>query len=187
MAFFKNFNFARFIILAGVVGSVALAYMAYEVHEKNVGARAALEPGGEVEVLVRQIQSNSRLATSLSRLKANEGLAGGEKNEMISYVRRWSAHPEVGIGDVNVKMNSRAVARNIEDHNVVITPQGRTDRPFQRVSIANYLYRLEQKSSRVRVTDLHISYEDSKLKPHQVPPNDRWTFSATVTSRQKTD
>ena len=55
---------------------------------------------------------------------------------------------------------------------------------------ANFLWMLEDKSSRVRVTDLKIEALNSenppkpRLKPHELPSG-RWSFSCRVTSRYR--
>ncbi|MEM7516919.1 MAG: hypothetical protein AAF368_08360, partial [Planctomycetota bacterium] len=58
-----------------------------------------------------------------------------------------------------------------------------TKRRFSRVKISNFLYKLEEESSRVKVTHVKMETGQRGLKEEQVP-DDKWTLLAEVTSRQ---
>ena len=76
----------------------------------------------------------------------------------------------------------------MQDKVYLISPSLKDD-TFRREQIANYLYKLENESRRVRVTDLVVEAlnADGKknLKPEEYP-SDLWSFTFTVTSRQRT-
>ena len=78
------------------------------------------------------------------------------------------------------------VGRNFTDHTHTITPLD-PKRDFGRVQLANFFYKLESDSSRVKVTDIDIrNMEDRGLDDAAIPP-DRWTFKATITTREKSE
>ena len=58
------------------------------------------------------------------------------------------------------------------------------NRPYSRVYISNFLYRLEEKSRRVKVTHLKLQ-PVQKQQPDEFGGN-AWTFDAIITSRQST-
>jgi hypothetical protein len=184
-AFFAGFNFARFIILACLVGAFPLGYSGWKRYEHNQMLSAALQPGGEVERLVRQIQSNSHLYTSLKLEQRDESLFGGEQSDVHGYIRRHAFADNIEIGQVSI--TPRPVPfRTFIDHTHLITPDD-PKRDFSRTQLANFLYRLESESSRVKVTDIDIrNSSDRRLADEEVPP-DRWTFKATITTREKVE
>ena len=53
---------------------------------------------------------------------------------------------------------------------------------LSRASVANFLYKLEELSRRVRVTSLKLT-PHSRLKPGELG-DDFWTFSAEITARR---
>ncbi|HEX6882412.1 MAG TPA: hypothetical protein VF530_03465, partial [Planctomycetota bacterium] len=75
-------------------------------------------------------------------------------------------------------------ARDIEDKIYKISPDQKSQK-YPRLQIANFLYRLEEASRRVKVTRLKlIPFE--KTTPGQVV-KDLWTFEADLTTRTKID
>ena len=75
----------------------------------------------------------------------------------------------------------------VTDRVYTVTPFLRED-AFSRGQIANFLWKLEYDSRRVRVTELTLTALDADNKPRVKPddyPSDKWTFKCQVTSRQK--
>ena len=132
-AFFTGFNFARFIILACLIGSVPLGWRAWNLFQYNEGLRTALAEGGEVEQLVRRIQQNARLYSKLKLQQRDESLFGGEQKDVHNYIRRHAAADNVEIGQVAINPRPN-VGRNFTDHTHTITPLD-PKRDFGRVQL----------------------------------------------------
>lgn len=182
-SFFKNFNFARFIILACLLGSIGLGYWAYDLYQKNETLREALSHDGDVETTVGRLMQNSLTYSELSKERRSESLFG-EQADVVSYVRRIAFGDNIDIGEVNVSSTPRPVNKGVTDLTYKITPND-PDQSFQRTAIANFLFTLEDSSARVRVTEVQIDTAEKKLRPEEIPAEDKWRFSATATSRQK--
>ena len=184
-SFFAGFNFARFIILACLVGSGPLAWRAWGQYEHNQFLASTLERGGEVESLVRRIQSNARLYSKLKLEQRDESLFGGEQADVHSYIRRQATDDNIDLGQVDITPRS-IPSRIFTDHTHVIKPLD-AKRDFSRTQLANFFYRLESESNRVKVTEVDIrNVSDKRLKDSEIP-DDRWSFSATITTREKTE
>lgn len=182
-SFFAGFNFARFIILACLIGSVPLGWRAWEQYNYNEELRVALAQDGEVERLVRQIQSNARVYTKLKLQQRDESLFGGEQKDVLNYIRKWAGWDNIEIGQVTIVPRDDT-GRSFTDHKHQITPLD-PKRDYSRVQLANFFFKLENESSRVKITDIDIrNKEDRGLDDAAIPP-DRWSFKTTITTREK--
>jgi hypothetical protein len=56
---------------------------------------------------------------------------------------------------------------------------------FQRTQIANFMFKLEEGSKRVKVTEFEIGTAKA-LKPEDIP-DDKWTFKCSMTIRGKSE
>jgi hypothetical protein len=183
--FLQQITFARFLIVACLVGSVVLGGMAWNRRKANEELRGALATGGEFERLTRETQENSRLFTQL--MKEHESQDLGAQSNPDSYIRRHAYDDTARLGDVDILPNERSYGKYV-DKTYKITPKDK-DQAYSRTAIGNFLYNLEANSSRVRVTELEIRTQTPKgrrLNPEDVP-EDKWTFTATVASRTRTD
>ena len=81
----------------------------------------------------------------------------------------------------NINPSSTEPFKGVEDLTYSIKPKYR-DKRFLRASVANFLYKLEELSRRVRVTSLKLT-PHSRLKPGELG-DDFWTFSAEITARR---
>lgn len=184
-AFFTGFNFARFIILACLIGSFPLGWYAWERYQVNQELSAALQPGGEVERLVRQIQSNAHRYTDLKLEQRDESLFGGEQADVQNYIRRHAFADNIEIGQVAITPRESKMKTYIDYTNAITPDNPKTD--FSRTQIANFLFKLESESNRVKVTDIDIhNSSEKRLDDSEVPP-DRWTLKATITTREKVE
>lgn len=186
MGFFKDLNLARAIMLGSVLLSLVLAYAGW------FGVPAAKWPGhvqvaemrdnldGRVENLSREISRLSRQHTELSRAVSKEGLT--KANNPMSYIMSIAAEDYVELGNVEINPRERDTQiRSVVDKTWEIKAD--PSRDYQRSQISNFLYQLEAKSRRVKVTDLKIENFNKRVKNHEIPA-DEWTFDATVTSRE---
>jgi hypothetical protein len=77
------------------------------------------------------------------------------------------------------------VTKGIVDKKIRIKPTSR-DKVFQRSKIANFLYKLEADSRRIRVTDMVIELGGkSRVREHEIPEEGNWTYDVEITSRQR--
>ncbi len=186
MNFFGELNFARVMILTCLVGSCVLGWSIRENYEQIKLQDQALAPNGKAAQLVRQIQSLSKRYTELYDRKSDEKLTAQGKPQ--TYISDTAAHVDIRVGRVDIKVNERSVTSNIRDKTYTVTPQER-DTQFLRSNIANFLWKVEADSRRVRVTQLtmtaHNSQGKTRVRPEEFP-EDTWTFSCKITSRQRT-
>lgn len=186
MSFFRGFNFARFIILLSYLGAIPLGWNAWEQFQKNEEMKAALARGGEVERQVDRIRESSQVYTKLMAERRGEGLIGADA-DVQSYIIKKAYDDAVELGDINISVGSpRGIGKGVREIRYEVEPSDR-ERSFQRTSIANFLYILEQDTQRLKVTDLTLNIDQKGLKPEQIPDRDYWKFDATVTTRQKVD
>lgn len=185
MGFFKEMNLARGIMLGSLVLSIVLAYTGWR------GLPAAGWPGhvqvadmrdnldNRVEKLSREISRLSRQHTELTRAANKDGLTKTDSPQ--SYIMQVAAEDYVELGNVEINPNERDLSKTVVDKTWAIKPEDQRD--YRRSQISNFFYQLEAKSRRLKVTDLKVEKFQRRLKPHEIP-DDKWTFTATVTSRE---
>ena len=180
--FFKQMNLARAIIYSSLLGALVLAVIGWRRQTELSAMREASKD--EVPKLARTIEQLGRRHSQLTSAMRKDALSG--QSDLESYIRGIAAFDRVEIGNVNIS-NTEApgATRGVMDRKYSIKPTDRT-RAFPRSKIANFLYKLEAESRRVRVTDVTVEVADKKIKPHEVP-EDNWTFEAELTSRQRTE
>lgn len=181
-AFFERMNLARSIILFALVGSFALGWLGWQRSRELAELRANLEE--DTQKLVANIEKLGREHTQLSKSARQEGLAG--QTDLESYIRKVGIADRVEIGDLKLNPGSDPRGtKGVVDKKYTIKPTDK-EHAFQRSRIANFLYKLEADSRRVKVTNLVIETAEKRIKPHEIP-EDNWTFEAEVTSRQRAD
>jgi hypothetical protein len=178
--FFANLNFPRAVILGSVVLSLVLAFFAWQANSRRV------ELTDQCEKRVKKLSTEILdLALQLNqydqRVDADQF---GKARDPESYIRSVAYEPNVAIGDVDITPKTVPLRTGLVDKRFMIKPKNR-QQPFTRREISNFLYRLEEKSRRVRVT--HVKVEpQGKVKPDEIH-KDVWTFDAEMTSRETTD
>lgn len=178
-ALFKDMNLARGIILGSLVLSLVLAYTGWRFHTQRVELEVALET--EVPNMARETQVLSRRYSQLYDEAELEGLKGQSDPE--SYLRVLAADSKVKLGSVEItKPQPQRPSKGVVDIKYRIVPQVR-DRGYDRKNLANFMWLIEERSRRVRVTSFSMTREGN-LKPWEYG-NDRWKWDVEVTSRQK--
>lgn len=178
-AFFRDMNLARGIILGSVVLSLVLAVTGYRLYRQRVALEVALAQ--EVPDLARETQVLSRRYSALYKQAELEGLKG--QSDPYTYFRELAADSKVRLGSVEITQPpAQRPSKSVIDIKYRIVPSTR-DRGASRKNLANYLWLIEDKSRRVRVTQFSMTREGN-LKPWEYG-NDLWKWDIEVTSRQK--
>jgi hypothetical protein len=180
-SFFANLNLARGIMLLAAIASVGLVVLGYQRSRELSELRLNLEQ--DVAKLAGQIQQLGRKHTQLTKNMRQEGLAG--QADLESYIRKVANADKVEIGDLKLNPSSDPRTKGVIDKKYRIEPSNR-ELDFQRSRIANFLYKLESDSRRVKVTDITLEVAEKRVRPHETP-EDKWTFKAEVTSRQRVE
>jgi hypothetical protein len=181
MKFFQSLNMARGIILVSLIGSLVLGYLCWQRSSELSELRGQLQK--QVQPTVTGLMQSAQRHTQLSRGLKDDSL-GGQKN-LETYIRKVAAMDRVEVGNVNLANTDTPITKGIVDKKYRIKSDDR-DRSFPRLALANFLWKLEEQSRRVKVTDIKLEIAEKRLKTHEVP-EDKWTFEAEVTSRQRTD
>ena len=194
-SFFKDFNLARAIILCSLVGAIALGVFGWMQSRKLSELQASLErnqvrksAGGsydetDVTKLVREIETLGRKHSQLSKAQRAEGFT--ETEGLNNYIERAIMADGVELGEHGTDPSTTPVGKGIEDKRIRIKPNSR-ERVFPRSKIANFLYKLEADSRRIRVTDLVIELGGkTKVREHEIPEENAWTYEVEITSRQR--
>lgn len=178
-AIFKDMSLARGIILGSLVLSLVLAYTGWRFHSQRVGLEVALE--SEVPNLARETQVLSQRYSKLFDEAEMEGLKG--QSDPYTYFRQLSADSKVKLGGLEfTNPQPQRPSKGVIDIKYRIVPQDR-NRAFDRKNLANFMWLIEERSRRVRVTSFSMTREGN-LKPWEYG-NDRWKWDIEVTSRQK--
>jgi len=180
--FFKNMNLARAIMLFSLIGALALGVYGWQRHTRLAEMRRNYEQ--DVPKLVKEVEQLGRKHTQLSAAMRKDALTG--QADLESYIRKIALLKHVEIGDLNFTPSTDPRTKGVVDKKYGIRPTDK-ERSFTRSKIANFLYKLEAESRRVKVTDIDLTFAEKRLKPHEIPETDMWTFSAELTSRQRTE
>ena len=183
--FFAELNFARVMILTCLVGSCVLGWFIHENYGRIKLQDEALAPDGRAAQLVREIQSLSKRYTELYDHKSDENLTA--QGNPQTYISNIAGHEDVRLGRVDIKVSDHTVTNTVRDKTYTVTPQER-EKAFLRSNIANFLWKVEADSRRVRVTQLTMTAHNSQGKTRVQPeefPDDTWTFSCKITSRHR--
>ena len=198
MDFFRGMNLARALILLCLVAAGGLGYWAFQNQKRVDDLRSKLGLDEEwtfresnATWIENQVGEAQRLAveyTNSSKALEDEGLTKNE--DPTTYIRGKASHPKIRMGRLSITPNQER-QRGYTDRKYRIQPDnkgsGRNSerKTFDRTQIANFLYKLEETSSRLRVTSFNISpigrVEFDKY------PTDEWDFDCTITIREKTE
>ena len=83
------------------------------------------------------------------------------------------------MGEPNASMDTKVPFRGAEDRVFTVRPPDKT-KVFTREQLAQFFWRIENQTSRMRVTQIQVDLADRKR-----PEDDLWTFSAQFTSRAR--
>jgi hypothetical protein len=176
-----NMNFARWIIVIGGVGALALGASGWQLYSKRTEFEEALAPNGRVEAQCKRIQGLGKEYTKAHKDLGGENLKA--QDDMTTYITRRAADPRVQLGSVKVIPQQKSeIQKDVWDFKYGIKPQSE-DKGQPRDRIANYFYKLESDSRRLRVTNIHM-WQEQRLKEWEVG-NDLWKWECEVTTRQK--
>jgi hypothetical protein len=182
-AFFTNMSLARWIIVVSLVLSIALCFTGWRLHQQRAMLEAALVK--QVPDLAVELQSLSKSYSKLYKDSEREGLKG-EQADPAGYIRGIASLDDVQIGQLEIATPpATEMIKGVLDRKYTIKPQNR-DAGFPRLKIANFLWRLENASRRVRVTHIHMETAQKNPK-HEDVLMDSWKWEAEATSRAKKD
>ncbi|MBK7878505.1 MAG: hypothetical protein IPJ77_22850 [Planctomycetes bacterium] len=182
-AFLQKLNFARVMMLVALLFSAVLAYTGWNQYETLSELKQDLET--RMPETAKGLEAAGRRHTQLAKNYDKEALKG-EQN-LMSYALKCATDDRVEIGEIDPQpsVDKNTGTKGIEDQKLDIKPKD-PKRGYTRLRIANFLYRLEEQSRRVKVTDVEFTLAGPKTAKHEVP-EDSWTFSCQITSRQRRD
>ncbi len=200
MSSLKKLSAMQYMIALCLVGACVLGWLGWEQHQRVGHLRDMLAIDGQddsvagkespLELQVYEIQTKARLYTDLHKQLQGEDLRVSE--DSASYIRGIASLRQIALGSVAVNPSSRSVKslKGYTDRMYAILPKnlgsGKKKAPtFQRTQIANFMFKLEEGSKRVRVTKFQIG-TPKPLKAEAIP-DDRWTFKCSMTIRGKTE
>lgn len=182
-SFLQSMSLARWIIAISLLASIGLGAYGYSLHKQRKLLEDAL--ASEVPKLSLDLQNLAKRHTVLMKQFEREGLQG--QSDPVTYIRTIAAGRDAQIGDTTVDPPQETEnIKGVLDTRYTIKPSNR-DRGFNRLNIANFLYKLESESRRMRVTRLRLDPEAKSVKPENILENDSWRWEAEVTSRTKSE
>jgi hypothetical protein len=174
-------SLARWIILVALLSSIGLGYYGYRLHSQRMELEDAL--ANDVPKLSLELQNLAKRYTVLNKQFERDGLQG--QSDPATYIRTIAAGRDVQIGDITVDPPQETQPMTgVLDTRYTIKPSNR-DRGFPRLNIANFLFKLESESRRMRVTKLRMEPEAKSVQPENVLESDSWRWEAEVTTRTK--
>jgi hypothetical protein len=169
----------RIMIVLLVLGSGFLGWTAYKQHQRIQFLRAALAPNGIVPKTVASIQQNAEEYALYKDRAASDQL---KDQDPASYIRGLAGHPNINIGRLELDRTEDEPARGINQLNYRIEPND-SKTTFDRRNIANFLYKLEEDSRRVKVT--YIEMNPATKIDEGARPQDTWRMKATISMRER--
>lgn len=191
----KNMNAMMAMIVLCVVGSLVLGWLGWEQHQRAGHLRDVLglndkdqvvnSKMGLIEQQAREIQLAANQYTELTKQLEGDNLRGD--NTPLTYIRGIASNRLIALGAVNINPRTDK-QRSYTDNVYTVIPKSlnagsRSAPTFQRTQLANFMYKLEEGSQRVKVTSLRIDTA-KPLKPEEIP-DDRWSFQCSITLRSK--
>jgi hypothetical protein len=179
MGFFKNLNLARGAVIASVLGSLVLGWLCW-LQKAELETLQAAASKQQIEKDMRQLMSLGHEHTQLRN--ALKSRSGSGADDIQSYVRRQATTKDVDIGNVEISKESKPI-KGVVDDVYRITFRDK-DRSFDRVRLTNFLYKLEEGSPRLKITNITLQVAEKNLKPHEVP-SDTWSLDTSLMVRQR--
>lgn len=180
MSYFKEFNFVRAVTLLSFLGALVLGYVVSRQHVELKAVRESIAPGGKIEKTSQDLQLLAKQFRQLDEQRQRDSSL--DLKQPDAYVRKIGG--QVYIAQIKVDLDIKNVGsqKDLFDHNLRLRPQD-AKTSFQRKQLWEYFSRLEGENARLRVTSLRVSNAKTRVAPNEIP-EDRWTFDATLTSRQ---
>lgn len=170
----------RIMIALLVLGCGFLGWTAYKQQQRLEFLRLALAEGGLVPRTVGSIQQNAELYSTYKDRGLSDNLKGADPRVYIDGV---AGHPRVSIGRVDIDPNREQDAgKNAIDRSYRIEPNDRKA-VFDRRNIANFLYKLEEDSRRVKVTLVDLK-PATKTGEGELP-KDLWQLTTQISMRER--
>lgn len=170
----------RIMIVLLVLGSCFLGWTAHKQQQRIQFLRSALAPNGLVPKTVASIQQNAENYANYKDRAASDQL---KDQDPSVYIRALAGHPNINIGRVEVNFTESESGRGVSQRNYQITPT-ESRATFDRRNIANFLYKLEEDSRRVKVTSIELNNASSRVEPG-ARPQDLWQLKATISMRER--
>ena len=200
MSSLKKLSAMQYMIALCLVGAGVLGWMGWQQFQRvghlrellaiDAADQTNLGQESQLELQVEEIQTKARRYSDLHKQLEGEDLRVSE--DSASYIRGIASNRQIALGSVAVNPSSRGVKslKGYTDRMYAILPKnlgsGKKKVPtFQRTQIANFMFKLEEGSKRVKVTKFQIGTA-KPLKAEDVP-NDKWTFRCSMTIRGKTE
>lgn len=180
----------RIMIVALLIGSAVLGWMAWEQHNEIKRYEEALQPNGYVEKTVERIQKKAFQYTQYKERSETEGVkGGGDSGSIAKYVRERAQDRNVLWGGVSIgaakEKGATVGKKSYMDTSYKVTPQEK-DQAFDRHRIANFFYLLEKDSRKLKITEVEIKTAGKAPRPEDIP-QDLYDVEFTLTVRDRTD
>lgn len=169
----------RIMIVLLVLGSGFLGWTAFKQQQRIEFLRTALAPDGLVPKTVASIQQNAETYAIYKDRSASDQL---KDQDPAVYIQGLAGHPNINIGRVDVKFSETEAGRGITQRNYPIEPSD-AKATFDRRNLANFLYKLEEDSRRVKVTSVELT-PATKME-EGARPQDLWRMKATISMRER--
>jgi hypothetical protein len=169
----------RFIIFGCLMASAVLGYFVFVRMERLEQVKDELVL---VKKVIKEIQQDAVELERLQALSRDDKFKEEETAE--DFIRAIADQRVVQLGQVKLS-NKKKPGKGVEDHIYTIQPVHKKEQKFHRDQIGNFLYRLEEQGSHVKVTSIVLKPHD-KVRPGEFG-NDEWTYDIELTSRTKDD
>ncbi len=196
----KKLSAMQYMIALCLIGACVLGWMGWGQYQRANHLRDLLAidakdqpiPGKPslVEMQVEEIQTKAREYTELH--KQLEGEDSRVSEDSGSYIRGIASHGQIRLGSLAINPSSRGVKgiKGYTDKVYAILPKNlgsvkKKVPTFQRTQIANFMFKLEEGSKRVKVTKFEI--KTPKPIKAEVIPDDKWAFKCSMAIRSKTE
>ena len=196
MSILKELTAMKVMILLCVIAAGVLGWFGWEQHKRVKDLRGYLglnsqeeikEPKSDVEEEAENLQIAASNFTALTKELEGDNLRG--ENSPMSVIRGVATNPKIAMGAIDIDPRE-SPGRGFVDKTYAIKPKNLSSADknkaptFQRTQLANFMFKLEEGSKRIKVTSFRISQTGQSFKPEEIP-EDRWGFSGTITIREK--
>jgi len=176
-----NMTWPRWLMVICAVSSVGLAANGWRLYSERTDLQTELAEAAPARA--QDIQFLGKLYSKLQADAEREGFVTQDKPDL--YFRGIATDEAVQLGQIDVDPASpRSFFKGTLDLTYTLRPQvNKSDVGFPRDRLANFMYLIEQKSGRVRVTRVRLD-PFQKAKAWE-PTDDRWKWEIAATSRAK--
>lgn len=183
MDFFREFNLTRGVIVVSLLASAYLGYLVKGRYDAWLQLNDQLET--QAPRIATEIQRGSQRLQQLIEAESREGFKSQDNPEL--YFQSLAKQGGAELGDVQIQSNTRPVSgdNRLEDQQYTIQPLNNKDN-IPRQNIANYLLYIEERSRRVKVTNIELKQVDRRDE-HEYSDDRGWTFTIQATSRVLVD